>query len=30
MGKLGIPELLVFALIAALIWYLTREWKERD
>jgi hypothetical protein len=29
MGKLGIPELLLFALAAALILFLTREWKER-
>ena len=30
MGKIGIPELLLFALAAALILFLTRGLKERD
>jgi hypothetical protein len=30
MGKIGIPELIVFILVAAFILYLTRERKERD
>ena len=30
MGKIGIPELILFILVAVLILYLTRERKERD